>query len=164
MRTPEMPKPATIESRAPEQDQLILDEAVRKRLIAMTVDFNKLWADPDAGLRERKRVLAHIIEDATLNKMSAEGTTKITSASRADGCAGTARESVYRFAERPPMSRWQVPRILHYYCLKPLYQLGERDIFHRAARQALSQRSDLPLKFHPVAVRVSADVTPFGAV
>jgi hypothetical protein len=23
---------------------------------------------------------------------------------------------------------------------------------------------DLPLKFHPVAVRVSADVTPFGAV
>lgn len=27
----------------------------------------------------------------------------------------------------------------------------------------LSER-DLPLKFHPVAVRVSADVTPFGAV
>ncbi|MGY3117298.1 hypothetical protein ACVWXQ_001233 [Bradyrhizobium sp. S3.14.4] len=24
--------------------------------------------------------------------------------------------------------------------------------------------TDLPLKFHPVAVRVSADVTPFGAV
>ncbi|MET4375050.1 hypothetical protein ABIA99_007783 [Bradyrhizobium sp. LB12.1] len=26
------------------------------------------------------------------------------------------------------------------------------------------KRPDLPLKFHPVAVRVSADVTPFGAV
>ncbi len=24
--------------------------------------------------------------------------------------------------------------------------------------------NDLPLKFHPVAIRVSADVTPFGAV
>ncbi|MET4244593.1 hypothetical protein ABIB07_007862 [Bradyrhizobium sp. RT10b] len=30
--------------------------------------------------------------------------------------------------------------------------------------QATSDAIDLPLKFHPVAVRVSADVTPFGAV
>src|SRR5260370_26597932 len=63
--------------RAREQDQLILDEAVRERLIAMTVDFNKLWADPDTPNRERKRLLAHIIEDVTLTKMPAEGTTKV---------------------------------------------------------------------------------------
>jgi hypothetical protein len=63
--------------RAHEQDRLILDEAVRERLIAMTVDFNKLWADPDTPNRERKRLLAHIIEDVTLTKMPAEGTTKI---------------------------------------------------------------------------------------
>ncbi len=63
--------------RAREQDQLILDEAVRERLIAMTIDFNKLWADPDTPDRERKRLLAHIIEDVTLIKMPAEGTTKI---------------------------------------------------------------------------------------
>jgi hypothetical protein len=63
--------------RAREQDQLILDEAVRERLIAMTADFNKLWADPDTPNRERKRLLAHIIEDVTLIKMPAEGTTKI---------------------------------------------------------------------------------------
>jgi DNA invertase Pin-like site-specific DNA recombinase len=63
--------------RAREQDQLVLDEAVRERLIAMTVDFNKLWADPDTPDRERKRLLAHIIEDVTLIKMPAEGTTKI---------------------------------------------------------------------------------------
>lgn len=63
--------------RAREQDKLILDEAVRERLIAMTVDFNKLWADPDTPNRERKRLLAHIIEDVTLIKMPAEGTTKI---------------------------------------------------------------------------------------
>src|SRR3984957_12050321 len=46
------------QERAREQDQLILDEAVRKRLIAMTVDFNKLWADPETPDRERKRLLA----------------------------------------------------------------------------------------------------------
>jgi len=63
--------------RAREQDQFIIDEAVRKRLIAMTVDFNKLWADPDTPNRERKRLLAHIIEDVTLIKMPAEGTTKV---------------------------------------------------------------------------------------
>jgi DNA invertase Pin-like site-specific DNA recombinase len=63
--------------RAREQDRLILDEAVRERLIAMTVDFNKLWVDPDTPNRERKRLLAHIIEDVTLIKMPAEGTTKI---------------------------------------------------------------------------------------
>jgi len=63
--------------RAREQDQLILDEAVRERLIAMTIDFNRLWADPDTPNRERKRLLAHIIEDVTLIKMPAEGTTKI---------------------------------------------------------------------------------------
>ena len=63
--------------RAREQDQFILDEAVRERLIAMTVDFNKLWVDPDTPNRERKRLLAHIIEDVTLIKMPAEGTTKV---------------------------------------------------------------------------------------
>jgi DNA invertase Pin-like site-specific DNA recombinase len=62
---------------AREQDQLILDEAIRERLIAMTMDFNKLWADPDTPNRERKRLLAHIIEDVTLTKVPAEGTTKI---------------------------------------------------------------------------------------
>jgi hypothetical protein len=43
----------------------------------MTVDFNKLWEDPDTPNRERKRLLAYIIEDVTLIKMPAEGTTKI---------------------------------------------------------------------------------------
>ena len=64
-------------ARAQEQDQLILDEAVRERLIAMTVDFHKLWADPNTPDRERKRLLAHIIEDVTLIKMPEEGTTKV---------------------------------------------------------------------------------------
>jgi DNA invertase Pin-like site-specific DNA recombinase len=63
--------------RARHQDQLILDAAVRERLVAMTIDFSKLWADPATPDRERKRLLAHIIEDVTLIKMPAEGITKI---------------------------------------------------------------------------------------
>ncbi|NSY41630.1 recombinase family protein [Leisingera sp. ANG59] len=63
--------------RAQERDQFCLDKAVRERLVAMTVDFHKLWADPDTPNRERKRLIAHIIEDVTLVKLPAEGTTKV---------------------------------------------------------------------------------------
>ena len=63
--------------RARQQDQFLLDDAIRQRLVTMTTDFKKLWDDPDTPNRERKRLLAYIIEDATLIKMPAEGTTKI---------------------------------------------------------------------------------------
>src|SRR6185369_628995 len=63
--------------RARQQDHVVLDEAVRQRLIAMTTDFCKLWNDADMANRERKRLLAYIIEDATLIKIPAEGITKI---------------------------------------------------------------------------------------
>jgi DNA invertase Pin-like site-specific DNA recombinase len=63
--------------RAREQDRLVLDDAVRERLVAMTVDFNKLWADPDTPNRERKRLLAYLIEDVTLVKAPEEGATKV---------------------------------------------------------------------------------------
>lgn len=63
--------------RARKEEQLILGDAIRDRLITMTTDFKKLWADPGTPNRERKRLLAHIIEDATIMKFPAEGTTKI---------------------------------------------------------------------------------------
>jgi DNA invertase Pin-like site-specific DNA recombinase len=63
--------------RARAHDQVSLDKAVRERLVAMVADFHKLWADPDTPNRERKRLLAHIIEDVTLVKSPAEGTTKV---------------------------------------------------------------------------------------
>jgi DNA invertase Pin-like site-specific DNA recombinase len=63
--------------RAQQQDRIVLDEAVRQRLVAMTTDFRKLWDDPDTANRERKRLLAYVIEDATLIKIPAEGITKI---------------------------------------------------------------------------------------
>jgi hypothetical protein len=43
----------------------------------MTKDFSKLWNDPSTPNRERKRLLAYIIEDATLIKLPMEGITKI---------------------------------------------------------------------------------------
>ena len=43
----------------------------------MTTDFRELWSDPSTPNRERKRMLAYIIEDATLVKIPAEGITKI---------------------------------------------------------------------------------------
>ena len=60
-----------------QENRLVLDDAVRDRLVAMTTDFKKLWADPGTPNRERKRLLAYLIEDATLVKFPAAGNTKI---------------------------------------------------------------------------------------
>jgi len=62
---------------ARQRDHVILDDAIRQRLASMTTDFRKLWDDPSTPNRERKRLLAYIIEDATLIKIPAEGITKI---------------------------------------------------------------------------------------
>ena len=63
--------------RGRQEDQLVLDDAIRERLVAMTTDFKKLWTEPGTANRDRKRLLAYIIEDATLIKLPAERTTKI---------------------------------------------------------------------------------------
>ena len=61
--------------RARREDQVAIDGAVRDRLVAMTTDFRRLWSDPSTPNRERKRMLAHVVEDVTLVKVPAEGTT-----------------------------------------------------------------------------------------
>ncbi len=63
--------------RARGHDQVALDSTLRERLAAMTVDFHALWTDADTPNRERKRLLAHIIEDVTLLKSPAKGTTTL---------------------------------------------------------------------------------------
>ena len=63
--------------RGRQEDQFALDGAIRDRLIAMTSDFAALWSDPGLPNRERKRLLAYIIEDVTLVKLAIEGTTRI---------------------------------------------------------------------------------------
>jgi hypothetical protein len=62
---------------ARQEDQLVVDDVIRDRLVAMTTDFKTLWRDPSLSNRERKRLLAYLIEDATLIKLPDEGTTRI---------------------------------------------------------------------------------------
>lgn len=59
------------------EDQIVIDDAIRERLVTMTTDFKQLWADPATPNRERKRMLAYVVEDVTLVKLPREGTTKI---------------------------------------------------------------------------------------
>jgi DNA invertase Pin-like site-specific DNA recombinase len=63
--------------RARREDQIVIDDAIRERLVAMTTDFKRLWSDPTTPNRERKRMLAYVIEDATLVKLPRDGTTKV---------------------------------------------------------------------------------------
>lgn len=58
-------------------DQAVINEALRTRLVAMTEDFQRIWTDGEVANRERKRMLAFIIEDATLLKNAEDGTTRI---------------------------------------------------------------------------------------
>ena len=63
--------------RTRQRDEIAVDAALREKLVAMTTDFNRLWTDSSVPNRERKRMLAYVIEDATLIKLPREGTTKI---------------------------------------------------------------------------------------
>lgn len=63
--------------RARHNDQMVIDDVIRERLVAMTADFKGLWSDPATPNRERKRMLAYLIEDATLVKLPRDGTTNV---------------------------------------------------------------------------------------
>jgi hypothetical protein len=59
------------------EDEIAIDDTIRERLVAMTTDFKRLWSNPSTPNRERKRMLAYVIEDVTLVKLPREGTTKV---------------------------------------------------------------------------------------
>jgi len=63
--------------RARAEDRIAVDDAIRERLVAMTTDFLGLWSDPSTPNRERKRMLAYVVEDVTLVKIPDDGTTRI---------------------------------------------------------------------------------------
>jgi DNA invertase Pin-like site-specific DNA recombinase len=63
--------------RARRDDLVALDQQVSQRLMTLTTDFHQVWSDPATPNRERKRMLACIIEDVTLLKRPDQGTTTI---------------------------------------------------------------------------------------
>lgn len=51
-----------------EREQQTLDRAQKKRLFSLTKNFPAIWNDPHTPMRERKRIVALLIEDVTLVK------------------------------------------------------------------------------------------------
>ncbi len=49
-------------------EQLVVDGEQRRRILALATDFPAVWRDPKTSDRERKRMLALLIEDVTLTK------------------------------------------------------------------------------------------------
>ena len=46
-------------------DHLVIDEAQRRRIVALTSDFPRLWQDPRTPDREKKRMVRLLLEDVT---------------------------------------------------------------------------------------------------
>lgn len=65
-------------------DRLVIDEHERARILALATDFPAVWRDPTTPHRERKRMLALLIEDVTLLKQR-----QVTAAVRFHGGATT---------------------------------------------------------------------------
>jgi hypothetical protein len=65
-------------------DRLVVDEHERQRILNLATDFPAVWRDPNTAQRERKRMLALLIEDVTLIKQR-----QITAAVRFRGGATT---------------------------------------------------------------------------
>ena len=66
-------------------DQLVVDEQERQRILDLATNFPKVWHDAKTPQRERKRMLALVVEDVTLIKQR-----EITAAVRFRGGATTA--------------------------------------------------------------------------
>jgi hypothetical protein len=54
-----------------------LDDSDVERLAGLASDFQRLWNEPGLPARERKRMIAHVIEDVTLVKRPGAGVTTI---------------------------------------------------------------------------------------
>ena len=48
------------QERGRQEDLLVLNEEIQRRLVAMTTDFKTLWLNPGTPNRDRKRLLARL--------------------------------------------------------------------------------------------------------
>jgi hypothetical protein len=51
-----------------QQQHLLTDTETRQKILSLATDFPRIWNDPKLPMRERKRMLRLIVEDATLLK------------------------------------------------------------------------------------------------
>ena len=86
-----------------EREQQTLDRAQKKRLFSLTKNFPAIWNDPRTPMRERKRMVALLIEDVTLVK-----TDTISMQVRFKGGATTA------LTVPVPLNAWQGRKTPHH--------------------------------------------------
>jgi DNA invertase Pin-like site-specific DNA recombinase len=82
-------------------DRLNLDEDERRRIMALSTDFPRLWNDPAIPHRERKRMVRLLLEDVTLVKKE-----NISVHVRFKGGKTT---TITFPAPRPASERWRTP-------------------------------------------------------
>jgi hypothetical protein len=139
--------------RARQRDQIVLDDAIRQRLATLTTDFHKLWDDPGTANRDRKRLLAALIEDATLLKLPAEGTTMIHlrfKGGKMETLTTLNPKSSAQQIKTPPRLVEIVDRLLDHYIYPEIADMLNQQGFHPggAARRGQSEA-------HFTAVRVA---------
>jgi len=49
-------------------DRQLLDQEKREKIMALVYDFPRIWKDPGTPVREKKRLVAMMIEDVTLTR------------------------------------------------------------------------------------------------
>lgn len=98
--------------------QELIDDKTQKRLKALTMDFKQIWNDPETSSRERKRMLAFIIEDVTLVRISTDGITRCHIRFRGGRTETLTAENPKSASEQiktPPEIVEVVDRLLDYY-------------------------------------------------
>jgi len=96
-------------------DRFIVDDEQRRRALALATEFPTVWRDPNTPDRERKRMLALLIEDVTLTKKR-----QVTAAVRFRGGATTTLTlprplTAYQLRATRPEVREQIDQLLDDY-------------------------------------------------
>jgi len=133
-------------------DRLNVDDEERLRILALATDFPAVWRDPYTPQRERKRMLALLIEDVTLLKQQ-----QITAAVRYRGGATTTLTlprplTAFELRTTDPEARKQITALVEEYTdAQAAHILNERGLrtgsgvpFDAAAVQWVRKTSRLP--------------------
>lgn len=96
-------------------DRFIVDDEQRRRALALATEFPSVWRDPNTPDRERKRMLALLVEDVTLTKKR-----QVTAAVRFRGGATTTLTlprllTAYQLRATRPEVREQIDQLLDDY-------------------------------------------------